>query len=161
MAGKLIKIISAIILSVFFSSCNSYYFAFDGETGYSDVALGGDRIEVTYVAPDKFNITQAKQYAIFRAAEIAVSKGFSHIKIISTSERIRKKQNATEATKSITERKDSLGNRSVEYKETPSYVTNISQAEVTMTFELTQENTGNAIAVSDVKKQLDELLGKK
>ena len=161
MKNNMAKIFIGLFFSIFFSSCNTYYFAFDGEIGYSDISLGGDKIEITYVASEKFNVTQAKQCAIFRAAEIASNKGFSYIKIVNTSERIRKKQNATEAKKVITERKDSLGNKSVEYKEIPSIITNTSQIEVTMTFIMSNDADGDAISVPDIKKQLDSILGRK
>tara|TARA_A200000113_G_scaffold113578_1_gene102012 strand:- start:1767 stop:2345 length:579 start_codon:yes stop_codon:yes gene_type:complete len=53
--------------------------------GYSSEKLSDNEIKVLFKATDKTPADLVQQYALYRAAEIAKSQGFSHLAIVKTS----------------------------------------------------------------------------
>lgn len=66
----------------------TYYRPADNGFGYAEQQVGPDRYQVVFASNHKTRREKAHQYVLFRAAELADQKGFSHVAVNGQSQRI-------------------------------------------------------------------------
>ena len=132
-------------------SCTPYcYKEYAGTCGYSDLALAGSQMEVTFVAPRQFNATQAKKYALVRAAELAEQGNKQYVEILETRYGQITETDVREGETRVRQRGDTLGNIDIEVEETPAYAERIDRVAVTVLVSLTNEESDEAIPTSQL-----------
>ncbi len=143
---SLFRYLVACFSVVVLVSCTPYcYKEYAGTCGYSDLALSGSQMEVTFVAPRQFNSTQAKKYALVRAAELAAKGNKQYVKILETRYGQITETDVREGETRFRQRGDTLGNIDIEVEESPAYAERIDRVAVTVLVSLSNDSTGNAI----------------
>ncbi len=143
---SLFRLLLACILAFVLLSCTPYcYKEYAGTCGYSDLALAGSQMEVTFVAPRQFNATQAKKYALVRAAELAEQGNRQYVEILESRYGQITETDVREGETRVRQRGDTLGNIDIEVEETPAYAERIDRVAITLLVSLTNDSTGNAI----------------
>ena len=145
----MVRVMVVLLLSTLVL-CTSYYREYTGDIGYTDLVMSRDRVEVTYVGPESFTVTQAKKYALVRSAEIAERRGYEFLKILETLYGEKKSTSVEEGRTEITERVDSTGRRRVDVLETPGRTDIIIQPSVTLISRMSPDSLEGSIRVDDI-----------
>jgi len=75
------KRLTLLIPLLLLTGCSVYHPLKDG-VGFTDLPIGTNSFEVTYSGTDSMSAMEARQYCLFRAAELAVLHGAPYFQII-------------------------------------------------------------------------------
>lgn len=125
------SVFTLVVLLLFTTGCNEYYFKYNGTSGYSDLTCS-DIIEVTYVGTTNFTLTDARRYALYRLASIAREKNISSIHIVDEHSENTTVQYVTPAVTHSKEHTDSTGTKTVATSTSPSYLSTAVRPSVTL-----------------------------
>lgn len=142
------------MLTIFLPSllimCVSYYVKYDGDHGFSDLWLGEDIVEITYIGPSRFNRTQAKKFALIRAAELLYHRGFEYLTIEEIELHEKKNIRHIEDGIEITHDRDSADNTRINVTEYPDYKEIRVQPGITIVCKGYTEKSENTLSIKNI-----------
>jgi hypothetical protein len=70
-----------VVVAMMAGGCAAYH-PLRGGVGYTDTPVGPDLVQVAYVGPADMSMTQAREYALLRAAEISVLRNDPFFQVV-------------------------------------------------------------------------------